>query len=59
MKKTLSTLAVVAFLFSFNVNAQEQPKQTKKAKTEKSCSTAEKKSCGTETKAGCCSSKKA
>ncbi|MET0760688.1 MAG: hypothetical protein ABWZ56_09735 [Flavobacterium sp.] len=59
MKKLVSTLALVAFLFSMTVNAQEEPKQKKKAKTEKSCSTEEKKSCGTEKKAGCCSAKKA
>lgn len=61
MKKLISSLALVAFLFSMSVNAQEvEPKQQKKkAKTEKSCSTEEKKSCTTEKKAGCCSSKKA
>ena len=61
MKNLVSIMAVAAFMFSMNVNAQE-PKQSKKekAKTEKaSCSTAEKKSCGTEAKASCCSSKKA
>lgn len=64
MKKLVSIMAVAAFMFSMNVNAQEPQKKAKKetAKTEKSCSTAEKKSCGTETEAktgGCCSSKKA
>lgn len=61
MKKLVSTLALVAFLFSMTVNAQEEPKQAKKAKakTEKACSTEEKKACGTEKKAGCCSAKKA
>lgn len=39
-------MALVAFLFSMNVNAQNQePKQKKKVKTEKSCSAEEKKSC--------------
>lgn len=62
MKKVASMLAVVAFLFSMNINAQEtEPKQKKKkAKTEKACSTEEKKSCSSaEKKGGCCSSKKA
>lgn len=49
-------MAVVAFLFSMNVNAQE--KKVAKAKTEKSSSTAEKKSCG-KAKMSCCASKKA
>jgi hypothetical protein len=60
MKKLVSSLALVAFLFSMSVNAQEvEPKQKKKAKTEKTCSADEKKSCTTEKKAGCCSAKKA
>ena len=51
MKKTISMLALVAFLFSMNGNAQEkEPKQKKKAKTEKSCTASEKKSCGKEEK---------
>ncbi len=65
MKKVFSILAVATFLFSMNVNAQEDPKQTKKAKastekasTEKSCTKEEKKSCSTEKKASCCSAKK-
>jgi hypothetical protein len=49
----------VALVFSITLSAQEEPKQEKKAKTEKSCSTAEKKSCGTAKKGGCCASKKA
>lgn len=60
MKNLVSIMAVAAFMFSMNVNAQE-PKQSKKekAKTEKATATAEKKECGTEAKAGgCCSSKK-
>ncbi|MBD3724572.1 MAG: hypothetical protein IE891_07295 [Flavobacteriaceae bacterium] len=59
MKKIVSMVALAAFVFSMNVNAQE-PKQAKKekAKTEKSCSSEEKKSCGSEKKGGCCSSKK-
>lgn len=59
MKKLVSTLALVAFLFSVNVNAQDDTKDKKKAKTEKACSTAEKKSCAMEKKGGCCSAKKA
>ncbi len=55
MKKVFLSMAVVAFLFSMNVNAQE--KKVAKAKTEKSCSTAEKKSCG-KAKMSCCASKK-
>ncbi|TBX70344.1 hypothetical protein EZL74_03990 [Flavobacterium silvisoli] len=60
MKKLVSTVALVAFLFSMNVNAQEKPaaKKKEKAKTEKTCSAEEKKSCSTEKKAGCCAAKK-
>ncbi|AWM12934.1 hypothetical protein NHF50_03335 [Flavobacterium sp. NRK F10] len=65
MKKLVSMVALAAFVLALNVNAQE-PKQEKKAKTEKSCC-ADKKSCdkdkkascGSEKKAGCCASKKA
>lgn len=60
MKKLVTLLAVAAFMFSLDANAQE-PKQKKKesAKTEKAAvSKDEKKSCGSEAKA-CCSSKKA
>ena len=60
MKKIVSTLAIVAFLFSMNTIAQErQPAKKATAKTEKSCSAAEKKSCSGEKKAGCCAAKKA
>ena len=62
MKKLVSMMAVAAFMFSMTVNAQEPKQKAKKetAKTEKSCSTAEKKSCGSEaTAGGCCASKKA
>lgn len=48
-------MAVVAFLFSMNVNAQE--KKVAKTKTEKSCSATEKKSCN-KAKMACCASKK-
>ncbi len=61
MRKLVSIMAVAAFMFAINVNAQEPKQKVKKAdaKTEKSCGT-EKKSCGTEAKSGgCCSSKKA
>ena len=56
MKKVILSMAVVAFLFSMNVNAQEK-KVPAKAKTEKSCSTSEKKSCSAAKKA-CCAAKK-
>jgi len=62
MKKLVSIMASAAFMLSMSVTAQEPKQKAKKeiAKTEKSCSTAEKKSCGSEAKAGgCCSSKKA
>jgi hypothetical protein len=53
MKKIVSMLAVVAFLFSMNVNAQEvaKDKKDKKAKTEKACAK--------DKKGGCCAGKKA
>ncbi|MFZ4105506.1 hypothetical protein [Flavobacterium sp.] len=53
MKKVISVMAVAAFLFAANVNAQEQPKEKKE------CSKKEMKSCDKEKKAGCCASKKA
>ena len=61
MKKLISMMAIVAFLFSINANAGEQPKEKKKAlKTEKASGETEKKSCASsEKKAGCCASKKA
>ena len=55
MKKVILSMAVVAFLFSMNINAQE--KKVVKAKTEKSCSASEKKSCSKDKKA-CCAAKK-
>ncbi len=73
MKKLVSMVALATFVLALNVNAQE-PKQEKKAKTEKSCcadkkscdkdkqascSSDKKSSCGSEKKAGCCASKKA
>lgn len=60
MKKLVSTFAAVALLFALNANAHntDPKKDKKKAKTEKSCSTAEKKACSTEKKAGCCAAKK-
>ena len=58
MTKVISTMAVVAFLFSMNVNAQEkQEEKVAKAKTEKKCSASEKKSCSKDKKA-CCAAKK-
>lgn len=66
MKKIVSSLAIVAFLFSVNVNAQEQPRQKKrvKATTEKAAVTTtvlpeEKKECATSgAKKACCAAKK-
>ena len=59
MKKVVSIMAVVAFLFSMNVNAQEkQEKKVAKAKTEKSCSASEKKACAMSEKKSCCAAKK-
>lgn len=61
MKNIISTLTVVAFLFTFNLNAQEKPaKEKATTKTEKSCTASEKKSCTAgEKKGGCCAAKKA
>lgn len=53
MKKSLSMLALVAFLFSVTVNAQEKPKEAAK----KECSMKDKKSCSKEKKGGCCAKK--
>jgi hypothetical protein len=58
MKKVVSMLAIAAFLFTVNAHAQEPVQKKKKAKTEKSCSEAEKKSCDKDKKGGCCSGKK-
>ena len=59
MKKVVSLLAVVAFLFATNVNAQEkQDKKKAKAKTEKTCTASEKKSCAAGEKKSCCAAKK-
>jgi hypothetical protein len=55
MKKLVSMMALVAFLVSMNVTAQEKPKE----KDKKECAPGEKKSCDKEKKAGCCASKKA
>jgi hypothetical protein len=60
MKKVISMMAVVAFLFSMNVNAQEKPKEkAKEGKTEKTCSASEKKACASGEKKACCAAKKA
>ncbi|MES2811049.1 MAG: hypothetical protein V4670_01135 [Bacteroidota bacterium] len=62
MKKLITSLALVTFLFSAAVNAQEVKKErkSKKAKTEKAaCSTEEKKACSTDKKVSCCAAKKA
>jgi hypothetical protein len=70
MKKVITILAIAAFMFAVDANAQE-PKQTKKVastETKKACcatdkketASAEKKSCGTDAKGGsCCAAKKA
>ena len=58
MKKVISAMAVIAFLFSVNVNAKgKQEKKVAKAKTEKMCSTSDKKS-GSMDKKSCCAAKK-
>lgn len=65
MKKAACVLAVTAFLFSMNVNAQQAPKAKKsKARTEASAAAAtpaasgEKKSCSPASgKKGCCAHK--
>lgn len=54
MKKSVLMTALVAFLFSMNVNALEQePKQKKKEKAKKECSVNGKKCCAGEEKKGC------
>jgi hypothetical protein len=59
MKKVISMMAVVAFLFSMNVNAQEKPeKKVAKAKTEKTTVASEKKACAMSDKKACCAAKK-
>ena len=70
MKKSLSMLAIVAFLFAIPVNAQEKPKEAAKKECsmkdkkscsmgKKSCSAEEMKACSKDKKAGCCAAKKA
>lgn len=54
MKKVVSMLALVAFLFTAGVNAQEA-----KSKDKKESSTKEKKECSKDKKGGCCANKKA
>ena len=62
MKKSLSMLALVAFLFAIPVNAQEKPKEAAKKecsmKDKKSCSPEEMKACSKDKKARCCAAKK-
>ena len=62
MKKSLSMLALVAFLFALPVNAQEKPKEAAKKecsmKDKKSCSPEEMKACSKDKKARCCAAKK-
>ena len=56
MKKLIPMMALAAFMFSMNVNAQEKPKETAKKETAAS----DKKSCSSkEKKGGCCAHKKA
>lgn len=57
MKKVISMMALAAFLFSMNANAQQKPAVKKKAKTEKKCTPAEMKSCDKTKKPGCCAKK--
>jgi hypothetical protein len=52
MKKVISVMAVAAFLFAANVNAQEQ-------QPKKECGKKEMKSCDKDKKGGCCAGKKA
>ena len=63
MKKSLSMLAIVSFLFAIPVNAQEKPKEAAKKecsmKDKKSCSPEEMKACSKDKKARCCAAKKA
>lgn len=58
MKKLVTSLAVVALLFSTSTFAQEVKKETKskKAKTEKTATVEEKKACSIEKKS-CCAAK--
>lgn len=69
MKKSLSMLALVAFLFTMPVNAQEKPKEAAKKECtmkdskscsmgKKTCSAAEMKACSKDKKASCCAAKK-
>lgn len=53
MKKVISAMAIAAFLFAANVNAQEKQQEKKE------CSKKEMKSCDKEKKGGCCAGKKA
>lgn len=53
MKKVISAMAIAAFLFAANVNAQEKQQEKKE------CSKKEMKSCDKDKKGGCCAGKKA
>jgi hypothetical protein len=55
MKKSIVMTALVAFLFSMNVNAQEEPRQKKKEKAKKECNVNGKKCCAGAEKKGCTS----
>jgi|GWRWMinimDraft_6_1066014.scaffolds.fasta_scaffold531257_1 hypothetical protein len=55
MKKIVSMMALVAIIFSMNVNAQEEPKQQKKVKAKKECNVNGIKCCAGTEKNGCAS----
>ncbi len=59
MKKVVVLFAVVAFLFSMDINAQEPKAKKKVAKTEKAVAFTkeEKKACATGEKKACCAHK--
>ena len=55
MRKLVSMTALLAFMLSLNVNAQEKPKE----KAKKECAMTDKKACSTVKKGSCCAAKKA
>jgi hypothetical protein len=58
MKKSIAITALLAFLLTINVNAQEEPKQQKKEKAKKECNVNGKKCCSGPEKKGCASEPK-
>jgi len=59
MKKSILITALLALLFSMNINAQNQePKQKKKEKAKSECNVNGKKCCAGEEKKGCSSDSK-